>query len=307
MKRSSTFDNDWNPLRPNVDGYIEPSRHRGINQLIYAADRQPWQRCAADPCHEAPQFLSRTNCSYCVDFVDMRGICRAVVSAADLLQIELFYRSNKTEVISCTCAARLYFASVRRHSAILGIGAAATQSEVTTTDAVRWYPTTAVGVPVIVLDCGGSRCRDRKLNLVLAEVGSGFALWRDAVDHLTCYRAISCDFHCLRFSHDHSRLAGLRFADSDAAETFRQQLETVTSGPAGTALLNLSADKRAAKLGDTDFRSSYYAVHESTSTSDVKSETKAVKLRPKLKKCDISGPCCFEHITKFEPVPGFLV
>ena len=170
---------------------------------------------------------------------------------------------------------------------------------------MKWHPTTAVGVPVMVLDCGGSRCRDRKLTLVLAEVGSGFALWRDTVDHLTCYRTISHDFHCLRFSHDHSRLAGLRFADSAAAESFSRQLEAVTSGPAGNALLSLSADKRAAKLRDTDVRSSYYASHEST--SDRKSGTEALKLRPKLKKCDISGPCCFEHITKFEPVPGFLV
>ena len=234
----------------------------------------------------------------------MRGICRAVVSAADLLQIELFYRSHKTEVISCTCAARLYFASVRRHSSIPGTGAATTQSEVTT-DAARWYPTTAVGVPVIILDCGGSRCRDRKLSLVLAEVGSGFALWRDAMDHLTCYRVITGDFHCLRFSHDHSRLAGLRFADTDAADTFSRQLDAIMSGPGGNALLNLSTDKLAGKLGDADFRSSYYAFQ--SSTSDAQSVAKSAKLRPKLNKCDISGPCCFEHITKFESIPGFLV
>ena len=143
------------------------------------------------------------------------------------------------------------------------------------------------------------------MSLVLAEVGSGFALWRDTVDHLTCYRVASNDFHSLRFSHDHSRLAGLRFADSDAAGTFGRQLEAVTSGPAGNTLLSLSADKRAAKPEDRDFRPPCYAFYEST--SDIKLATNAAKLRPKLKKCDISGPCCFEHITKFESVPGFLV
>ena len=134
---------------------------------------------------------------------------------------------------------------------------------------------------------------------------SGFALWRDTVDHLTCYRAVADDFHSLRFSHDHSRLAGLRFADAEAAATFARQLDAITSGPAGDALLNLSADKRAANSADADFRSSYYAFGRSA--ADTKSETNAAKLLPKLKKCDISGPCCFEHITKFESVPGFLV
>jgi len=121
-------------------------------------------------------------------------------------------------------------------------------------------------------------------------------------------------FHCLRFSHDHSRLAGLRFADPDAAECFSRQLDAITSGPAGNALLNLSADKSVAgklQTDNADFRSSYYELQKSV-TSDAKSmATKTardrVKLRPKLKKCDISGPCCFEHITKFESIPGFLV
>ena len=161
MKRSATFGEHWNPTRSNADGYIEPAKHRGV-PMVYPADRQ---LCStADQRPEGPRFFSRSNCSYCGDFIDMRGICRAVVAAADLLQIELFYRSHKTEVISCACAARLYFASIRRHSSILGSGAAPTQPEVA--DAARWYPTTAVGVPVIVLDCGGSRCRDRKLSLV---------------------------------------------------------------------------------------------------------------------------------------------
>ena len=306
MKRSATFGCDEsNPVRSDADGYVDLASHR--NSVQPPSDRERRPSATTDRRHDGPhQFVARTNCSHCGDFVDMRGICRAVVTAADRLQIELFYRSNKTEVISCACAARLYFASARRHSSIPGSGggaASATQPEVA--DAVRWYPTTAVGVPVIVLDCGGSRCRDRKLNIVLAEVGSGFALWRDTVDHLTGYRAVANDFHSLRFSHDHSRLAGLRFADPTAAETFGHQLHTITSGPAGDALLNLCVDRRSGKLGDADFQSSYFAFHRPI--SDTKSATKMPNLRPKLKKYDISGPCCFEHITKFESVPGFLV
>jgi len=301
MTRSATFGDEWNPLRSDANGYIDPARRRSSSRLDMTADRDAWTD--GTNLDGGRRLVTGMNCSYCSDFVDMRGVCRAVVSAADLLQIELFYRSNKTEVISCACAARLYFASVRRHSSIPpGSGAAVTEPP-KFPDAVRWYPTTAVGVPVIVLDCGGSRCRDRKLNLVLAEVGSGFALWRDTVDHLTCYRAVTRHFHSLRFSRDHSRLAGLRFSDAEAADIFVRQLGTITSGPAGDSLLNLSADKRTTQLRDADFRSSYYAFYNST--SDQKPEANAAKLR--LKKCDISGPCCFEHVTKFESVPGFLV
>jgi len=166
MKRSVTVGDSWNLIQSNADGYIDPTRYRAV-PMAYPADRQLCTPSSTTDRHqEAPRFFNRTNSVYCGDFVDMRGVCRTVVCAADLLQIELFYRSNKTEVISCACAARLYFASVRRHSSILASGAAVNQPQVT--DAVRWYPTTAVGVPVIVLDCGGSRCRERKLSLVLA-------------------------------------------------------------------------------------------------------------------------------------------
>jgi len=160
IKRSSTFGDGW-----NVNGYVEPvARYRG------APPTPPERRTLPSSIdnNRAPTvFAAATSFSSCGgDFVDMRGICRSVVSPADLLQIELFYRSHRTEVVSCACAARLYFAAARRHSSIPGsTTAVATQPEVVV-DAARWYPTTAVGVPVIVLDCGGSRCRDRKLNLV---------------------------------------------------------------------------------------------------------------------------------------------
>jgi len=299
MKRSATFGDEWHPVRSDANGYIEPAGCRSTPRAE-RTDTEDWVALGR-------RVVGRTSCSQCGDFVDMRGVCRAVVSAADLLQIELFYRSNKTEVISCACAARLYFAHVRRNSSTSGGSEAAALTQPKATDsAARWYPTTAVGVPVIVLDCGGSRCRDRKLKLVLAEVGSGFALWRDTVDHLTCYRAVSADFHSLRFSHDHTRLAGLRFADRDAADAFGRQLDSITGGPAGSSLLNLSADRRVAKLADADFRSSCYPSHPK-SPNDTKSGTKYGALQSKLKKCDISGPCCFEHITKFEAIPGFLV
>jgi len=45
------------------------------------------------------------------------------------------------------------------------------------------------GVPVLLLDLGGSRSRGRGVRLVLAERGSGLALWYDTLDNLSSYAA----------------------------------------------------------------------------------------------------------------------
>ena len=45
------------------------------------------------------------------------------------------------------------------------------------------------GVPVLLLDLGGSRSRVRGVRLVLAERGSGLALWYDTLDILSAYAA----------------------------------------------------------------------------------------------------------------------
>jgi hypothetical protein len=45
------------------------------------------------------------------------------------------------------------------------------------------------GVPVLLLDLGGSRSRCRGVRLVLAERDSGLALWYDTLDNLSSYEA----------------------------------------------------------------------------------------------------------------------
>jgi hypothetical protein len=45
------------------------------------------------------------------------------------------------------------------------------------------------GVPVLLLDLGGSRSRGRGVRLVLAERDSGLALWYDTLDNLSSYEA----------------------------------------------------------------------------------------------------------------------
>ncbi len=57
------------------------------------------------------------------------------------------------------------------------------------TDADAAWSLRYTGVPVLLLDLGGSRSRGRGVRLVLAERGSGLALWYDTLDNLSAYAA----------------------------------------------------------------------------------------------------------------------
>ncbi|CAC5412192.1 unnamed protein product [Mytilus coruscus] len=70
------------------------------------------------------------------------------ISEHDLLQVEMFYRSHKTEVHVCTSLANLYFGKV--------VG-----------NKEKWK-FAMTGIPVLVLDTGKHQ-RDRKLHVILAE------------------------------------------------------------------------------------------------------------------------------------------
>jgi len=164
----------------NANCQMGPKRYLLRTDNSSASEPRHPTRPTRPPAQTAPAAAART----CSDFVDMRGVCRSTLTSSDVTQVEMFYRSNKTEVFVCACAARLYFASTRRHSANGSI-----KPEIV--NMFGWSPTPAVGLPVLVLDSGGSRCRDRKLYVVLAEIGSGFALWRDSVDHLTLYQVFT--------------------------------------------------------------------------------------------------------------------
>lgn len=176
------------------------------------------------------------------------------ISEHDLLQVEMFYRSHKTEVYVCTSLANLYFGKV--------IG----QKE-------QWK-FAMTGIPVLVLDTGKHH-RERKLHIVLAEKGTGFVLWKDKIDQLTTYKAPHVNFHTMRLSTDHTRLAGLSFDDKDAATEFMKRFMDYTSDPEDE-LLKLGKGKK----------------------KKVKQE-KTKKFKPP-KKQEISQPCCFVHVTKLE-------
>lgn len=202
----------------------------------------------------------------------------ARLSEHEITQVEMFYRSNKTEVYVCQCLANLYFGSTRNTSSPTRSPAGG--------EATKW-DLYKVGVPVLVLDTGESH-RNRKLYMVLAERGTGFYLWKDCMNHLTNFTAPSATFHTLHLSGDHTKLAGFSYDDASAASEFLHKLTTLTSSP-NDDILNLSGGKNKKKSKFLKPKS-----------ADKK------KQRPPVK-ADISAPCCFTHVTKLDRNDGFNI
>lgn len=132
------------------------------------------------------------------------------------------------------------------------------------------------GIPVLVLDTGDHH-RKRKLQIVLAEKGTGFLLWKDDIDHLSTYKAEHPNFHTMSLSTDHTRLAGLSFDHAASASDFNTTIEKLTSNP-DDELMSLSKTKHKRQ----------------------KSEKKKAGKYKAPKKTEISTPCCFVHVTKLE-------
>ena len=172
----------------------------------------------------------------------------------DILQVDMFYKSHKTDVTVCNCLANLYF------------GKAVGGKD-------HWKFTTT-GIPVFVLDSGDHH-RKRKLQIFLAEKGTGFVLWKNTIDHLSNYQAPHDNFHTLHLAMDHTKLAGLSFDDAGAAKDFLEALIKISSDP-DDDLFKISKSKKKKK-----------------------SEKKKIKYKSP-KKAEISQPCCFVHVTKLE-------
>ncbi|XP_076332369.1 uncharacterized protein LOC143237232 [Tachypleus tridentatus] len=137
------------------------------------------------------------------------------------------------------------------------------------------WETGQTGIPVLLFDRGETRARSkRRLKVVLAERGTGFILWHDVIDNLTNYRAQDSSFHTMFRSADHSQMVGLSFDSKTAASQFHEQVELLTSDPLN---ISLSIPKVKGKC--------------------TKKKPEKVKLP---KKCDISLPCCFEHVTSID-------
>ncbi|XP_074662355.1 uncharacterized protein LOC141914913 [Tubulanus polymorphus] len=182
------------------------------------------------------------------------------ITDGDIAQVEMFYRSHQSTVTVCQALTNLYFGQAK--SDMSG-------------DNWELFRT---GIPVVILDSGQGR-RRRMLHIVLAEKGTGFTLWRDHIDHLSCYKMVQPNFHTVFMSNDHTRLAGLSFDDAVAANDFLNTIQTLTSDPSDEMLSTGRKKKEKPKKSKGKFKAP--------------------------KKTDISQPCCFVHVTKLENSENF--
>ena len=128
------------------------------------------------------------------------------------------------------------------------------------------------GVPTLLLNCGGTRARTpRGVQMILAERGTGFALWKDRLDNLSCYTADEEDkmFHSLHYSRDHRVRVGLSWDQEEAAVTFLARVEDLTSRPDNLGLSGPKTGLRVSGAGN--------------------------KRWIKPDKAEISRPCGFRH------------
>lgn len=132
------------------------------------------------------------------------------------------------------------------------------------------------GIPLVLLDVGESRARDkRKIQILLAERGTCFMLWRDTIDNLSSYKVSGKAFHTMCFSSDHTLQIGFSFDTVQAANEMWTHIEQLVARPEN---ISLSAPGKKKKKKE-------------------KKQPKPVPLPPKS---HISQPCCFQHITSVE-------
>ena len=201
----------------------------------------------------------------------------------EILQVEMFYRSHKTEVFVCSCTAELFFGSAVNAS-----------NNLPPSNNVRQEPNSGwtlvmSGVPVVILE-NEDRHGNKRLSLVMAEKGTGFCLWKENFTHLTDYQVKQQNFHTLHLDADHTKLAGLRFQESSGASHFLQRLQMILNNPE-ISITNVNAKSKKAK---------------NPGKNSGNSKNGKLKRRP-TSKGDISAPCCFTHITSLDRSEGMGV
>lgn len=130
-----------------------------------------------------------------------------------------------------------------------------------------------MGIPVILLDVGEARSRNkRRIQIILAERGTCFMLWHDIIDNLSSYKVAGEAFHTMYRSTDHTEHIGISFDVVKAAQEMWSHIEHLISDPEN---ISLSAPGKKKK----------------------KKEKKSNKPAPLPEKSYISQPCCFQHVT----------
>lgn len=144
-----------------------------------------------------------------------------------------------------------------------------------TTSSEGQWELSHMGIPVLVLDSGETRSRNkRRIQIVLAERGTCFTLWQDTIDNLSSYRVAGQAFHTMHLSSDHSVLVGLSFDSPVAADEMWNHVERLTACPEN---ISLSVPGRRGRK-----------------------PRRAPKPQPLPEKSHISQPCCFQHVTNVD-------
>jgi len=198
------------------------------------------------------------------------------ISEEERMKIECAFRGRKTSIFVSDSLANLYCKNQSNHSSLPGRPSSTGSGNSGDSDHAEWS-LQYTGVLVLLLDLGETKCRDkRKIQIVLAEMGSGLALWKDVIDNLSAYRVVqgSNSFHTMHYSVDHSKVIGFSFDDEKSATAFADKVDQLTSDFANISLSGAKGKKNKKK----------------------QKESKPKKyVRPK--KSDISQPCCFHHIS----------
>lgn len=208
------------------------------------------RKCSVDGSETATDISSSSGGSAGADSNESEG----QVTDHERLQVETFFRSLKTQVFVCGSLANLYLGS----TAVEG----------------NW-DLKHTGIPVLILDSGETRSRDkRRIQILLAERGTCFTLWRDTIDNLTSYRVAGQAFHTMHLSSDHTCLVGFSFDCVDAAAEMWSHVERLTSSPENISLSVPGRRNRKPR--------------------------RCPKPQPLPAKSHISQPCCFQHITSVD-------
>ncbi|RZF44529.1 hypothetical protein LSTR_LSTR002302 [Laodelphax striatellus] len=175
------------------------------------------------------------------------------LSEHERLQVEACFRGLKTQIFVCSSLANLYMSCSM---------------------AENGWQLRYTGVPVVLLDTGETKSRDkRRIQILLAERGTCFTLWQDTIDNLSAYKVSGQAFHTMCLSSDHTKLIGLSFDCVNAAQEMWQHIERLTACPE-----NISLSVPGTK----------------------KQKPKKQVYQPLPQKSLISQPCCFQHITSVD-------
>ncbi|XP_011314735.1 uncharacterized protein MESR3 [Fopius arisanus] len=171
-------------------------------------------------------------------------------------QLEAFFRGLKSQVYVCESLANLYLGSASQ--------------------AQGNWELRFTGIPIVVLDLGETRSRSkRQIQILLAERGTCFTLWRETIDNLSSYKVSGPAFHTMCLSSDHTRLAGLSFDNAKAANDLWQHIERLVSCPENISLSVPGKNKKKSK------------------------KPPPKKFVPPAKS-NISQPCQFQHMTSVD-------